>query len=117
MRNTPRASLVAQEAVSRAHTRTPSAGWPAAFTTTPLMAPTPVVSCAAAGVPTRVSTSGGQRRRDARTEREDRDVSRASRHASADADEFLLVGVVVGKDQPPRPDDRGVTLGAASARP
>ena len=47
MRKAPRASLVAQEAVSRAHTRTPSAGWPAAFTTTPLMAPTPVVSCAA----------------------------------------------------------------------
>ena len=55
MRKAPRASLVAQEAVSRAHTRTPSAGWPAAFTTTPLMAPTPVVSCAAAETATRIS--------------------------------------------------------------
>ena len=60
---------------------------------------------------------GGQRRRKARTEREVHDVSRVSRHASAEADEFLLVGVVVGQDQPSRPDDRGVTLGATSARP
>ena len=57
MRNTPRASLVAQAAVSRAHTRTPSAGWPAASTTTPVMAPTPVVSCAAAAGATSVTTT------------------------------------------------------------
>ena len=52
----PRASLVAQEAVSRAHTRTPSAGRPAASTTTPVMAPTAVVSCAAAEAATTAST-------------------------------------------------------------
>src|SRR4249919_260596 len=39
------------------------------------------------------------------------------RHTSTEADEFLLVGVVVGQDQPSRPDDRRVTLGAASPGP
>ena len=111
MRKTPRASLVAQEEVSRAHTRTPWAGSPAAFTTTPLMAPTPVVSCAAADVATRVSVSGDQRRD------EERRVEFVSCHPSAEAGQFLLVGVVVAKDQPPRPDDRAVPLGATSAGP
>ena len=36
---------------------------------------------------------------------------------SADADEFLLVRVVVAKDESPRADDGGVTHGAASTRP
>ena len=40
-----------------------------------------------------------------------------SRHPSADADELLLVGVVVAKDQSSRADECGVTHGAASARP
>src|SRR4051812_13795709 len=40
-----------------------------------------------------------------------------SRHPSADAGEFLLVGVVVAKNQPTRADECGLTRGAASARP
>ena len=67
MRNAPRASLMAHEGVSSAHTRTAATGWPAAFTTTPLMAPTPVVSCATADVETsarRVAVITGDRRGD-----------------------------------------------------
>ena len=109
---------MAHEAVSRAHTRTPSADWPAAFTTTPMTAPTPVVSCAAADVATTAHTTA---------------VSAAARmisdgiaccgmswvscHPSAKADEFLLVRRVVAKDESARPDDRRVTLGSAPADP
>ena len=119
MRKTPWASLVAHEAVSRAHTRTPSAGWPAAFTTTPLMAPTPVVSCASRRRGDEAQDGGGDheltRVNAHRTTA--REISRESPYASAEADEFLLVRVVVGQDQSPRADDRGVAFGAAPAGP
>ena len=58
MRNTPRASLVAQDGgVEGAHAHPLCRSGPAASTTTPLMAPTPVVSCAAASVATSASTT------------------------------------------------------------
>ena len=46
-----------------------------------------------------------------------RGISRESPYASAEANEFLLVRVVVRQDQSPRADDRGVALGAAPAGP
>ena len=111
-----RASLVAHEAVSRAHTRTPAAGWPAASTTTPLIAPTPVVSCAAADAETRVSAVVIPAATRARTGNRARNLTR-SPYASAEAYELLLVCVVVSEDESPRADDRGVAFGPAPACP
>ena len=121
IRKAPRASLVAHDAVSRAHTRTPSAGWPAAFTTTPLMAPTPVVSCAATDAADERRHDGGRENTLTRMNADGATgrgmVMGVTHHPSADADELLLVRVVVAEDQSPRADECGVTRGAASARP
>ena len=65
------------------------------------MAPTPVVSCAAADGAARVNTAAVSADETLDTDANDvPTMSRVSRDASADADEFLLVGVVVGKDKP-----------------
>src|SRR3954452_7341169 len=82
------------------------------------MAPAPVVSCAAADVTARVNTAATSTTdtRECRRDERSRCVM-VSRHPSADPHEFLLVCVVVGKDQSPRADECGVTHGAASARP
>ena len=55
--------------------------------------------------------------RECRRRRTVSECHRCHAHPSADADELLLVGVVVAKDQSPRADECGVTHGAASARP
>ena len=62
--------LYSGKQVERPPTRTPVAGRPVVLTTTPLIAPTPVVSCATADVAARLKTvapitvTAGERRAD-----------------------------------------------------
>ena len=65
------------------------------------MAPTPVVSCAAAERAEKGQHDGGQRRRDSDGTRR-WDVLRLSRDASPEADKFLLVGVCSRETTTPR---------------
>src|SRR3954469_21152816 len=82
------------------------------------MAPAPVVSCAAADVTARVNTAATSTTDTRECRRDERSrCFMVSRHPSADPHEFLLVCVVVGKDQSSRADECGVTHGAATARP